>query len=230
MMGSQSWDINNVPPELKENLAELFPGLSFEEALQHQEGLYESLKIGCVNQTARVLGNGQSSSQSHSLGESSLSGSGDFNLDLDEALARSLQELDLQDEDDHAAISESVHSASSSTEHAAAGTSGSGATQDDVDPDRMTYEELQSLGETIGHESKGLTESEMSNLPCYKYKCGFFSKKLEIGECVICYSAYKNRQSVTSLPCLHQYHTDCINCWLKQHKTCPVCLKEVKFS
>ena len=35
-MGSQTWHNQNVPPEVEENLAALFPGLSIEEALQHQ--------------------------------------------------------------------------------------------------------------------------------------------------------------------------------------------------
>jgi len=36
-------------------------------------------------------------------------GSGDYDLDLDEALARSLQELDLEDEVDHVAVTVTVH-------------------------------------------------------------------------------------------------------------------------
>ncbi|KAL6004554.1 hypothetical protein ACLOJK_005109 [Asimina triloba] len=49
--------------------------------------------------------------------------------------------------------------------------------QDDVDPDNMTYEELQTLGEAIGTESRGLSEELISYLPSSKYKTGFFSRK-----------------------------------------------------
>lgn len=228
------WETDYVSPELTENLAELFPGLTLDEALQHQESLYQSLKISCVNHTdtSRSSDNGQSSSQGHSWGEASLSGSGDYDLDLDEALARSLQELDLEEEVDLVAVTvtQPVHNVASNSERAAEGSSVSRANQDDIDPDRMTYEELQSLGDSIGSESKGLSEAEISSLPCYKYKGGFFTKKVEIGECAVCYEAYKNKQSVTSLPCLHQYHTKCITCWLKQSKACPICQKEVKLS
>lgn len=230
MMGSQPWEDHHVPSELKKNLEELFPGLTMEEALQHQESLYQSLKISCVEQTARSSDNEPSSSHGHSWGESSFSGSCDYYIALDEAVARSLQEWDLEDNVDHAAISESLHSASRNTEHAAAGTSVSDTYQDSVDPDHMTYEELQSLGEAIGSENRGLSKEEISSLPCYTYKSGFFSKKTDMGDCVICYTAYKNRDSVITLPCAHKYHKDCIEPWLVRNKICPLCKEEVKFS
>ncbi|KAL8145321.1 hypothetical protein AgCh_003495 [Apium graveolens] len=49
--------------------------------------------------------------------------------------------------------------------------------QDDVDPDSMTYEQLQSLGEIVGSENKGLPEELISRLPTFKYNSGIFSKK-----------------------------------------------------
>ncbi|XP_021765168.1 E3 ubiquitin ligase BIG BROTHER-like [Chenopodium quinoa] len=232
-MGSQPWEEHHVLPELKENLEELFPGLTIEEALQHQESLYQSLKISCltIDQIARSSDNEPSSSHEHSWGESSFSGSCDYDLALDEAVARSLQELDLEEEIDHDAISESLRSASRNSEPAAAaGTSVSETIQDSVDPDEMTYEELQSLGEAIGSENQGLSKSEISSLPRHTHKSGIFSKKIDIGDCVICFTTYKNRDSIISLPCLHQYHKDCIEPWLVKKRICPLCKKEVKLS
>ncbi|EYU19522.1 hypothetical protein MIMGU_mgv1a015393mg [Erythranthe guttata] len=49
--------------------------------------------------------------------------------------------------------------------------------QDEFDPDTMTYEELQSLGESVGSESRGLSADLISRLPTFKYKIGIFSKK-----------------------------------------------------
>ncbi|XP_074282103.1 E3 ubiquitin ligase BIG BROTHER-related-like [Silene latifolia] len=230
MMASQPWLNQNFPPEVEENLADLFPDLSVEEALQHQESLYQSLKISCVNLTATSSDNEPRSSRGHSWGESSQSGSGDYDLALDEALARSLQEVDFDDEVEHVAISEPVHISSRNTEHAAGGTSVSAAEEDEVDPDQMTYEELQSLGESIGRENKGLSEREISSLPCFKYKVGLFSKRLDIAPCVICIAAFKNKDHVTTLPCAHKYHSDCIHSWLKLNKNCPICQKEIIFS
>ncbi|RRT53936.1 hypothetical protein BHE74_00031656 [Ensete ventricosum] len=53
--------------------------------------------------------------------------------------------------------------------------------QDNVDPDNMTYEfyiqELLELGETVGTQSRGLTQECIASLPVTKYKCSFFSIK-----------------------------------------------------
>lgn len=36
--------------------------------------------------------------------------------------------------------------------------------------------------------------------------------------CVICCTAYKNRDSLITLPCVHRYHKDCIEPWLVRNK------------
>ncbi|KAK9022019.1 hypothetical protein V6N11_002317 [Hibiscus sabdariffa] len=49
--------------------------------------------------------------------------------------------------------------------------------QDCVDPDNMTYEELLELGESVGTQSRGLSQELISLLPVSKYKCSLFSRK-----------------------------------------------------
>ena len=41
--------------------------------------------------------------------------------------------------------------------------------------------------------------------------------------CVICMEDFKNGDKSTNLPCLHMFHTDCIQNWLKKQNTCPIC-------
>ncbi|VFQ77577.1 unnamed protein product [Cuscuta campestris] len=98
-----------------------------------------------------------------------------------------------------------------------------------INPDNMSYEELQSLGDAIGHESRGLSDDMISRLPTFRYNCGFFfwKKKSDDG-CVICCSEYANREKVTSLLCAHTFHFKCIVPWLRENKTCPVCKEEVR--
>ncbi|KAE9464901.1 hypothetical protein C3L33_03186, partial [Rhododendron williamsianum] len=48
---------------------------------------------------------------------------------------------------------------------------------DAIDPDNMTYEQLQSLGESVGVENKGLSEGLLARLPKFKIRTGIFSKK-----------------------------------------------------
>jgi hypothetical protein len=41
--------------------------------------------------------------------------------------------------------------------------------------------------------------------------------------CVICMEDFKNGDTTTNLPCLHMFHTNCIQSWLKKQNTCPIC-------
>jgi len=41
--------------------------------------------------------------------------------------------------------------------------------------------------------------------------------------CVICLGDFQQGESVTTLPCLHRFHTDCIRSWLQTKNDCPVC-------
>ncbi|CAK9187219.1 unnamed protein product [Ilex paraguariensis] len=227
-----------IPAEIAENLKEFFPehggDLTYEEILLHQESVYESLQASGKNKGISS-DSGQTSDRSQVSGqdgESSRGGSVESQLALDEALARSLQELG-EDFDDFY-ISEHSGTAAGSTElsprETLVRTVSHHRRDDDVDPDNMTYEQLQSLGETVGSESRGLSEELISRLPTFKYKTGFFSrkKKMENEECVICCMAYKNGVRLTTLPCAHQYHSACIRRWLKLNKICPVCQGEVR--
>ncbi|GJR88793.1 hypothetical protein Tco_0212804 [Tanacetum coccineum] len=47
-------------------------------------------------------------------------------------------------------------------------------TEDNVDPDNMTYEELLELGEVVGSQSRSLSQDAISSLPVSKYKFSFF--------------------------------------------------------
>ncbi|KAF8412320.1 hypothetical protein HHK36_000281 [Tetracentron sinense] len=174
-------------------------------------------------------------------GESSVARSFESQLALDEALARDLQEAENHRGD--VSLSEITGTAGAANrEVSSASTETSARTsvpvtqlpstlelkiqyaemqavsQDNIDPDNMTYEELQFLGEAIGTESRGLSEELISYLPSSKYKTGFFSRKDKHEECVICCTEYKNRDVLITLPCLHQYHSKCVTRWLKLNK------------
>ena len=41
--------------------------------------------------------------------------------------------------------------------------------------------------------------------------------------CVICMEDFKAGDTSTNLPCLHMFHTNCIQSWLKKQNTCPIC-------
>lgn len=50
----------------------------------------------------------------------------------------------------------------------------------------------------------------------------------EEAECIICLEGFEAGNSLRTLPCGHEYHTQCIDKWLtSQHRTCPICKADV---
>lgn len=92
---------------------------------------------------------------------------------------------------------------------------------------------------------EGATESDLSELPKYKYQIctdvekgrGGAGSMVPIGgevadelvllpedaECCICLSSYENGAELNALPCRHHFHTNCIVKWLKINASCPLC-------
>jgi len=42
-------------------------------------------------------------------------------------------------------------------------------------------------------------------------------------KCLICHEKYQSDEVVKTLPCIHYFHTECIDPWLSSHDTCPEC-------
>ena len=43
------------------------------------------------------------------------------------------------------------------------------------------------------------------------------------GYCCVCISACRDGDDIRRLPCGHAFHRDCVDPWLRQRPTCPVC-------
>ena len=68
----------------------------------------------------------------------------------------------------------------------------------------------------------GASVSEITRLPKFVYvpstKHTGTSKS-----CTVCMEDYKEGDSLRTLPCLHQFHANCIDEWLGYKSSCPVC-------
>lgn len=63
----------------------------------------------------------------------------------------------------------------------------------------------------------------VANFPAKKYGDEYFSSA-ESGQCSICLAEYHKEDVLRILPyCGHYFHIKCIDIWLLQHCTCPVC-------
>ena len=52
-------------------------------------------------------------------------------------------------------------------------------------------------------------------------------KYLENQECTICLESFRTGDNIRILPCFHQYHKKCIDTWLGQEETCPICKSSI---
>ncbi|PWA88536.1 zinc finger, RING/FYVE/PHD-type [Artemisia annua] len=235
------------PDDIPENLMHFLPnddGLSYEEVMLQQASMFQSFQERDKNKNKRVVtyDDDDIHEWGHLLGDKGESSKNEDVMTqeaIDEALARSLQELG--DGFDHLFIAEHNGSASGSTRSPIATPSrvpiatpsraqatSSTSMDDAIDTDGMQYEELLHLSEAIGTESRGISAQRISQLPTSKYRSGFFSKnKKKEDNCVICQMDFNYGERLITLPCVHRYHAKCISDWLKLKKNCPICQKEV---
>ncbi|XP_050160503.1 E3 ubiquitin-protein ligase At1g63170-like isoform X2 [Malus sylvestris] len=100
-------------------------------------------------------------------------------------------------------------------------------------------------------QTRGATVESINALPTYKFKlkenesnddqegnlgseCGLLAagteKEREIsGEdavCCICLAKYADDDELRELPCLHVFHVECVDKWLKINASCPLCKSE----
>mmetsp|Transcript_5096 Transcript_5096/g.5039 ORF Transcript_5096/g.5039 Transcript_5096/m.5039 type:complete len:274 (+) Transcript_5096:60-881(+) len=65
---------------------------------------------------------------------------------------------------------------------------------------------------------ENIVNNQRESLPVSQYKGSG-----ESTSCTICMEDFQIGTDIKSLPCFHQYHTECIDLWLERHNTCPIC-------
>ncbi|KAL0382030.1 UNVERIFIED_CONTAM: E3 ubiquitin-protein ligase SDIR1 [Sesamum calycinum] len=117
--------------------------------------------------------------------------------------------------------------------------------------DDLDYETLRAL-DADNVPTASMSEEEINALPVHKYKVsgpqsvgssppqGSSSSSVEKKQdpaapqagmkttdddltCSVCLEQVSAGELIRSLPCLHQFHVNCIDPWLRQQGTCPVC-------
>ncbi|XP_043943601.1 uncharacterized protein LOC122815299 isoform X2 [Protopterus annectens] len=85
----------------------------------------------------------------------------------------------------------------------------------------LAFEELQ--GPVVG--KKRLSREEINRLPTKVFDPDYCAGKTQ---CHICFCDYSVGENLRILPCLHDYHTKCIDRWLKESSSCPVCRVDIE--
>ncbi|XWS19035.1 hypothetical protein CRYUN_Cryun32bG0096500 [Craigia yunnanensis] len=100
-------------------------------------------------------------------------------------------------------------------------------------------------------QTRGATMESINALPTYKFEskktgnvndqensageggvlaAGTEKERVISGEdavCCICLAKYADDDELRELPCIHVFHVDCVDKWLKINATCPLCKSEV---
>jgi hypothetical protein len=92
--------------------------------------------------------------------------------------------------------------------------------------DGMSYDQLlEAFGD--GTEGRrGASEATIHSLPTQVVMQDpnvSMSSNPEIRTCTICLEHYQKGQTRKCLPCLHGFHEDCIDTWLRSNASCPIC-------
>eukprot|EP01064_Diplonema_japonicum_P005484 TRINITY_DN1365_c0_g3_i2.p1 TRINITY_DN1365_c0_g3~~TRINITY_DN1365_c0_g3_i2.p1 ORF type:complete len:191 (+),score=40.34 TRINITY_DN1365_c0_g3_i2:49-621(+) len=84
----------------------------------------------------------------------------------------------------------------------------------------MTYEFLSQL-----EDVKVGLDSELHDFLIVKpfQKCEAADEQ----DCPICITALEDDNAAIFLPCSHVFHSDCLQPWIADHKTCPICKQEI---
>ena len=84
------------------------------------------------------------------------------------------------------------------------------------------YQYLQNSSEAPA-VSLGLSASQLEMLPVFTYYDHYQLDQ----ECTICLGAFSDGESLKTLPCLHNYHSICIDQWLGIQANCPLCKQTI---
>ncbi|XP_061696632.1 E3 ubiquitin-protein ligase RLIM [Syngnathoides biaculeatus] len=81
------------------------------------------------------------------------------------------------------------------------------------------YEALLEFEERQGAVApKKLTHAHVLRFPVKRFQAGGGATA-----CQICFCDYDDGESLRMLPCFHDYHVGCIDRWLREKTTCPIC-------
>lgn len=73
---------------------------------------------------------------------------------------------------------------------------------------------------------RGLTKEQIDNLATRTY--GQANLEGEMGRaCSVCINEYAQGNKLRRLPCSHEFHIHCIDRWLSENNTCPICRQPV---
>uniref|UniRef100_W5L385 RING-type E3 ubiquitin transferase n=1 Tax=Astyanax mexicanus TaxID=7994 RepID=W5L385_ASTMX len=81
------------------------------------------------------------------------------------------------------------------------------------------------LNDEDDDQPRGLTKEQIDNLSMRN-----FGESDAFKTCSVCITEYAEGNKLRKLPCSHEYHVHCIDRWLSENSTCPICRRAVLVS
>ena len=94
----------------------------------------------------------------------------------------------------------------------------------DLIPTRIQGDFYQQNLEELQNNQTGMNRNSINRIKKIKFK----KKNIIKGEeeqCTICITEYENKEVLKELSCKHLFHPKCIDIWLVQKNSCPICKK-----
>ncbi|XP_037383878.1 E3 ubiquitin-protein ligase RNF149 [Talpa occidentalis] len=83
-------------------------------------------------------------------------------------------------------------------------------------------------GSQFGSQShRKETKKVIGQLPLHTVKHGEKGIDIDVENCAVCIENFKVKDVIRILPCKHIFHRICIDPWLLDHRTCPMCKLDV---
>ncbi|CAI5712616.1 hypothetical protein KXD40_001642 [Peronospora effusa] len=73
-----------------------------------------------------------------------------------------------------------------------------------------------------GRRNEGATPQQIQQLPTVTVTKGMLQTS-ENENCIVCLRAFQVDDRVRMMPCFHRFHLECIDPWLKEKASCPIC-------
>lgn len=75
---------------------------------------------------------------------------------------------------------------------------------------------------------RGMSADAIAALPTFAYEGGALPAEAGVAvaalDCAVCLGQVEAGEKVRQLPkCVHLFHAECVDAWLRAHSTCPIC-------
>jgi hypothetical protein len=96
-----------------------------------------------------------------------------------------------------------------------------------VDVDALDYDSLLQLEELMERGARPRLAASAHMIDELPTMCVPSGSPLCKQRCLVCQERIKAGDELRTLPCIHSFHSQCVDQWLNSSKTCPVCKRHI---